>query len=568
MKKHPGRQKVLFSSVCKPIGPSVGDGDSVGYELLHGQVTRSQHIYSPRVIHKQFSLDFIATNIDTPSTVLHYPSRNSFIKELKKGYDVVGIAFVLSTHHHAIEMCKLVRQYSPQSKIVLGGYGTVMNEAELSPYCDAICKGEGVRFMREFLGEPPRALTNYRHPEISSRLRIFGIPVSHTAMIFGGLGCPNGCDFCCTSHFFNKEHVPLLPSGESIFDFMYQQKQKHKDIEYTIIDEDFLLNKERAYGFLKKCREKNVSFSTFCFASVKALSQYSVEEILEMGIDGIWIGYEGKKSGYSKHQGQDIDLLIKRLIDNGITVLASMILGIPYQDEAIVRKEFAQLIADRPTLTQYLIYGPTPGTPFYQEVVRNDQLVEVFKNDRVRYYKSCTGFYSMVKHPFMPNSRIEELQKEFYRKDFELLGPSILRVAESKINGYHRYKNHSSPLLQQKALEFRNKATKFLCILPVAIIGPQISFKNRLYYMQLLFKIMRISKCYQWGYLLLAPLMTLAALATWIKLTFNLFEHPFTRVYHYQVQANRSKRRHGSKYKYGRVILNDIKPRDYVRNDV
>ena len=51
--------RVLLTSVCKPIGPSVGDAESVGYELLHGQVTRAQHIYSPRVVHVQYEGDVV-----------------------------------------------------------------------------------------------------------------------------------------------------------------------------------------------------------------------------------------------------------------------------------------------------------------------------------------------------------------------------------------------------------------------------------------------------------------------------------------------------------------------------
>jgi 3-dehydroquinate synthase len=31
------RTRLLLTSVCKPIGPCVGDSESVGYELLHGQ---------------------------------------------------------------------------------------------------------------------------------------------------------------------------------------------------------------------------------------------------------------------------------------------------------------------------------------------------------------------------------------------------------------------------------------------------------------------------------------------------------------------------------------------------
>mgnify|MGYP000736710625 CR=1 FL=1 len=42
------------------------------------------------------------------------------------------------------------------------------------------------------------------------------------------------------------------------------------------------------------------------FASIRALSQYTVTEILEMGIDGLWIGYEGTRSGYSKQAGRPV----------------------------------------------------------------------------------------------------------------------------------------------------------------------------------------------------------------------------------------------------------------------
>ena len=70
-----GAGKVLLTSVCRPMGPAHGDAPSVGYELLHGQVTRAQGIFSPRATHNTFALDYIAANLDAPAVVLHYPSR-------------------------------------------------------------------------------------------------------------------------------------------------------------------------------------------------------------------------------------------------------------------------------------------------------------------------------------------------------------------------------------------------------------------------------------------------------------------------------------------------------------
>ena len=76
----PVNHKVLLTSVCRPLGPKSGEAPSVGYELLHRQVTRAQGLFSPRVVHHQFSLDYIAENLDAPAVVLQYPSKRELIR--------------------------------------------------------------------------------------------------------------------------------------------------------------------------------------------------------------------------------------------------------------------------------------------------------------------------------------------------------------------------------------------------------------------------------------------------------------------------------------------------------
>ena len=74
------KKKVLLTSVCRPLGPQYGDAPSVGYELLYRQVLRAQGIFSPRTVNIQYSLEYIAENLDTPTVVLQYPSKS----ELKR----------------------------------------------------------------------------------------------------------------------------------------------------------------------------------------------------------------------------------------------------------------------------------------------------------------------------------------------------------------------------------------------------------------------------------------------------------------------------------------------------
>ena len=76
-------RKVLLTTVCRPLGVRHGDAPSVGYELLHEQVTRAQGLFSPRSLHTQFSLEYLAENLEAPTGVLQYPSRKELIRELR-----------------------------------------------------------------------------------------------------------------------------------------------------------------------------------------------------------------------------------------------------------------------------------------------------------------------------------------------------------------------------------------------------------------------------------------------------------------------------------------------------
>jgi radical SAM superfamily enzyme YgiQ (UPF0313 family) len=459
--------KVLLTSVCRPLGPKYGDASSVSYELLYGQVTRAQGLFSPRTVNTVYSLDYIAENLDAPAVVLQYPSKSELIRELKKGYDYVGIAFVMAVLHKMKETVALIRQHAPKSKIVLGGYGTVLNDAVLKPYADYICREEGVGFMRRLLGEPAIAMP-YKHPMSVSWMNIFGLKASGTGKIFGGLGCPNGCDFCCTSHFFSRKHIKLLPEGRDIYAVVERYLDLDPRLVFLILDEDFLLNKKRAMEFRECVMNGGKSLSIFAFSSIKAISQYTVEEILEMGIDGFWIGYEGARSGYAKQQGRPVEEILTEFRAHGITVLTSMIIGFDYQNQEVIAQELADLMRLKPALAQFLIYGPVPGTPFYERIIKENLLQDVYVKDPELFYRRGDGFSTMIKHPTLSPEALERLQRWCFTEDFQRLGPSIYRVLEGRLLGYQKLKDSANPRLRQKAEYFGRELRQAL---PVFLAG-------------------------------------------------------------------------------------------------
>lgn len=519
--------KLLLTSICKPIGPRYGDSPSVGYELLHGQVTTAQGLFSPRAVHRQYGLEFIAANLDTPTTVLNYPSRRQLIRELKKGYEFVGLSFVLSTFHRLKEAVALIREHSPQTKIVLGGYGTVIEDELLEPYGDFICREEGVDFMKKLLGETPRR-GPFRHPVVVSTLRVFSAPATKTGLVFAGLGCPAGCDFCCTSHFFKRRHIRLLERGADIFRTIEKYQEIEDGMKITILDEDFLLNKRRALEFAEAVHKSGRSLSIFCFASVRALSQYTVEEIVRMGIDGLWIGVEGRRSGYLKQSGTDIATLFAELRSAGVVTLASMIVGFDYQTPEVIREELDYLIAQKPTLAQFLIYGPTPGTPFYERVVGEGRLRPDLSKDRLRYFKRCTGFDAMVTHPTLSSEELRQQQRLCFKEDFKRLGPSIVRSLECVLNGFERWRHSEDPLLRAKATVFHDDFVNGIPVLPVAaLLGP--SSQARRSARQLLRRGIREVTVPWASTIVRSTLAFPAALWTALSLKLQVFQHPWLR---------------------------------------
>lgn len=519
---------LLLTTVYRPFGGN-GEGDSVAAELFHAQVTRSQGIFSYRQVIRCWGLDYIAENVEVPSVVLHYPSEKEFIAEIRsRSYDYIGINFVVATFHKLRPMARLIRRHSPRSKIVLGGYGTVLPDRELAPFGDFICREEGIGFMRRLLGENPDRPIRHPYAPIESP-RVFSYPLNtKVAHITGGLGCPNGCDFCCTSHFFNRKYIPFVRSGRELYETILLMQQKAKDAGHAlsgfiIIDEDFFIHARRAREFLACVREGGKSLSIMGFGSVKGLSQFTADEIAEMGFDILWTAFEGTGSGYDKLKGQDLNRLYEGLKSHGVAILTSMIIGFPFQDRSQVLEDFRKVVNLGPALWQILIYFAFPGTPFHRQVLAEGRYLPAYEQNPD--YRTFDGFSMHFKHPHFAPEELESLQRELYRKCFERLGPSLIRVVNTWFEGYRNLKDSSNPLLGGRAKRMKRYVRSSLPgLFPAIHFGPNAERRQEV--RELLKEIER-----ELGPLSLKEhLFGLATLPlsgwTWMAETLNLFQQP------------------------------------------
>lgn len=82
-------------------------------------------------------------NISAPCTVLDFPTRERFVRELEsETYDVVGLTGIITNVGKIREMCRLVRAHSPESTIVVSGHVTAIPGIDSMIDADHIVKGE------------------------------------------------------------------------------------------------------------------------------------------------------------------------------------------------------------------------------------------------------------------------------------------------------------------------------------------------------------------------------------------------------------------------------------------
>jgi hypothetical protein len=86
METHPKgmNARILLSSVLGPYAQDdeFGSRSINPMELYYNQVTRMQGAFSPRLVHRSWGIMMIQENISAPCTVLEFPTREAFAREI------------------------------------------------------------------------------------------------------------------------------------------------------------------------------------------------------------------------------------------------------------------------------------------------------------------------------------------------------------------------------------------------------------------------------------------------------------------------------------------------------
>jgi radical SAM superfamily enzyme YgiQ (UPF0313 family) len=469
--RHPkgSRARVLLTSVFGPYAQDDEHGSRAlnPMELYHNQVTRAQGAFSLRMFHRSWGLMLIQANLEAPTTLLDFPSLERFEEEIRTvTYDVVGISAIVPNVAKVRLMCEMVRRHQPQARIVVGGH--IANRPGLRGVVDAdhIVAGEGVAWFRSFLGENVEAPV--RHPLIVSAFgaRTMGVPFGRgqgetAATVIPSVGCPLGCNFCSTSAMFGGKgrFVNFYDGGDELYEVMRELAASLGTRSFFVMDENFLLHKKRALRLLERMREDARAWALYVFSSANALRQYSDDQLVGLGISWVWLGLEGEASAYAKLHGSDTRALVARLQALGIRVLGSSIIGLPEHGADTIDRAIDHAVAHDTEFHQFMLYTPVPGTPLYAEHRANGTLLSQQECPDADTHGQLRFNY---RHPRIHNGEETEYLLRAFRRDFEVNGPSVTRIARTLLRGWLALKDHPDPRVRERiAFETKDLATQY-----------------------------------------------------------------------------------------------------------
>jgi len=482
MKPHPkgSHARILLSSVFGPYAQDDEFGSRAinPMELYHNQVTRAQGSFSLRMFHRSWGIMMIQENISAPCSVLDFPTREAFARELTTNqYDIVGISSIIVNVLKVREMCRMVRELSPDSVIVIGGHVAAIPALDAMIDADHIVRGEGISWMRRYLGEDEHA--PIRHPAIVSGLqtRIMGVRLPQrkggtAATIIPSVGCPMGCNFCTTSAFFGGKgkFINFYETGDELFDVMCRIESELKVNSFFVMDENFLLHRTRAMRLLERMKEAGKSWELSVFASANAIRKYTMLELVELGVSWVWMGLESPRSSYGKLQGQDLTQLTRELREHGIRVQGSTIIGLEHHTPDNIIDEIESAIDYETDFHQFMLYTPVPGTPLYQEMADQGRLLP-----NVDY----ADIHGQYKFNFQHGAISRDDSKRFldwaFWRDFERNGPSLYRLCQTMLQGWQRYKDHPDPRVRER---FTRQVKKIIGAYNAALWAMERDFKK------------------------------------------------------------------------------------------
>ncbi len=472
------RARVLFSSPWYPEGYQSQAWDNPVTDFGDLQFTGHQDLFTLHGHMHELFAHVIGENLDTPTVYLEYPRKEEFLAEISKGYEWVGIHLFYNQVEAALEMCRAVRERSPKSKIVLGGYGALgiaemIPPDEVTPFADYLCIGEGVSFMRKLLGERTDAPITITHlPRGGMTLPWQKRYITdELGVTVASLGCPYGCDFCGTTKMFNRKRVVLVPAKALAAEVERIYAEEPRTMMVAVYEEDSFLDNDYLEE-VGECLRKSplgLGMGIWVLGGIRSVGQWGenrYDRIARCGVVSAFLGVESKfagEEGYVKREGNTREVF-DEFHQRGISTIGAWICGLDFHTRQNIDEDLAFFLSLKPTMNQLSTLCPFPGTDLFRRMSKEGRIPKNLRWKDLSFFGAGGG----VQYKNFESHEVFEIIHRGYRKSYELWGASLMRVLEVQMNGYEWAMATGDPELRKRAAFHRRTSMQSYSFLPAA----------------------------------------------------------------------------------------------------
>jgi anaerobic magnesium-protoporphyrin IX monomethyl ester cyclase len=403
------------------------------------------------------------TVIDCQGEKLTYDTFRQRIKQVPS--DVVGVTSTTLLYNSAKTIMEISKEEQPNAVTMIGGSHVSFwdeNALNESPAIDIIVRREGELTFLELLqriaakksfegvlgttfrGSEGKIIRNDDRPFLND-LDSLPAPAYHLLPldsyhrmgktifpIVTSRGCVQWCDFCSTVRMFGRGY--RVRSPKKVVDDMEMLHNKYGQSQFTFYDDAFTVNRQHTLEMCADIKARKLDVTWDCETRVDAVDKELLEKMHDAGCITIWFGVESGSEKildqmHKKIKPEGVRAAFKMAQKAGMMTIASAVIGFPGETEETAWETINFINSLNPDDIGFYVATPYPGTPMYEQVVKNGYL-------RVTDFNKYDTATPTFETPELSMEKIREIKYKAHQKFY--LRPSYVLKMIRKGGTYGR----------------------------------------------------------------------------------------------------------------------------------
>ena len=322
---------------------------------------------------------------------------------LREKPDIVAVSGYITQESLMKRYCQQAKEINPKTVTIVGGVHAQLNYQRLyDKHIDYICRSESVQVFVELVTHIAQGMTHgerlkgfnglcfkkedntyqvnplrpidinelpipdrsffYRNKQAYRYLDLTEVGTVKTAF-----SCPYDCNFCYCTHLNSGKYQ------ERKLELVIEELKHLECKNVQIVDDDFLINKDRIWEFIRLIKVNRIEKTFICYARADfvAANPDIVEALADIGFRYFLVGLEAineeELEGYNKKTSPDMNRECVRVIQRTSAHIIALMIAPLDATKDYFEDLYRWIVENKLKYVTVSIFTPIPGTALYEQ---------------------------------------------------------------------------------------------------------------------------------------------------------------------------------------------------------